>query len=167
MQKITLTSSGNEYEHTETAEGHFIDGEAFPVKIEKVSKDKYLMTTDNKVYRLQLAEANHEKGTAVLYIDNKKADVSIQDKISLLLEELGMSDMATSKVSEIKAPMPGLILDILCEVGQEVEEGDKLFVLEAMKMENIIKSGGSGKIKSIEVAKGDSTEKNQILLHFE
>jgi biotin carboxyl carrier protein len=72
-----------------------------------------------------------------------------------------------SKVNEIKAPMPGLVLDIIAEVGQEVNEGDNILILEAMKMENNIKSPTTGVIKEIKCEKGAAVEKNEVLILFE
>ena len=74
--------------------------------------------------------------------------------------------MANSTIAEVKAPMPGLILDVLAKPGQEVKKGDQLMILEAMKMENVLKAQGEGVISGIEVAKGDSVEKNQVLIKF-
>jgi biotin carboxyl carrier protein len=70
-------------------------------------------------------------------------------------------------MNELKAPMPGLVVDFLVEIGQEVQTGDKLMILEAMKMENVIKASGQGIVKKINVIKGQSVEKSQILIEFE
>jgi biotin carboxyl carrier protein len=74
--------------------------------------------------------------------------------------------MNASKVNEIKAPMPGLVLDVRVSEGEAVKKGDAIIVLEAMKMENIIKSPTDGIIKKISVKKGVAVEKNQVLIHF-
>ncbi|MDX1317201.1 MAG: acetyl-CoA carboxylase biotin carboxyl carrier protein subunit, partial [Xanthomarina gelatinilytica] len=74
---------------------------------------------------------------------------------------------ASKKVNEIKAPMPGLILDIHVKEGQEVKEDDALLILEAMKMENVLTSPRDGIIKSISVSKNDTVDKNQLLIEFE
>lgn len=63
--------------------------------------------------------------------------------------------------------MPGLILDILVEEGQEVNEEDQLVILEAMKMENVITSPRNGVIKKIGVSKGDAVDKKQMLIEFQ
>ena len=63
--------------------------------------------------------------------------------------------------------MPGLILEINVEVGQEVVENDPLLILEAMKMENSFVSPRDGKIKSIAVVKGQAVDKGQLLIEFE
>jgi biotin carboxyl carrier protein len=70
-------------------------------------------------------------------------------------------------VNAIKAPMPGLILEISVVVGQEVKENDNLIILGAMKMENSFLSPRDGVIKSISVAVGDAVDKGQLLIEFE
>jgi biotin carboxyl carrier protein len=62
--------------------------------------------------------------------------------------------------------MPGLILEVIATVGQTIQKGDSLLILEAMKMENVIKAAGSGTVKSINVQKGATVEKNQILIEL-
>ncbi|MCL4155747.1 UNVERIFIED_CONTAM: hypothetical protein GTU68_052685 [Idotea baltica] len=62
--------------------------------------------------------------------------------------------------------MPGLVLNIRVSPGDEVAEGDTLLVLEAMKMENVIKAVGNGTVKEIKVGHGDKVDKGQILIQF-
>jgi biotin carboxyl carrier protein len=62
--------------------------------------------------------------------------------------------------------MPGLIVDVGVEVGQDVKKGDKLLVLNAMKMENIIKAPADGKVRQVLVNNGQNVEKNQVLIQF-
>jgi biotin carboxyl carrier protein len=62
--------------------------------------------------------------------------------------------------------MPGMVLNVLVNEGQTVKKGDALLVLEAMKMENILKSPAEGTIKKITAVKGTAVEKNQILIQF-
>jgi biotin carboxyl carrier protein len=80
---------------------------------------------------------------------------------------MGFEVGASKKVNDIKAPMPGLILEINVTVGQEVKEDDVLLILEAMKMENALTSPRDGIIKSISVSKSDTVDKNQLLIEFE
>jgi biotin carboxyl carrier protein len=79
---------------------------------------------------------------------------------------MGMTNTSSVKVNNVKAPMPGLIISLKVADGDEVKQGDPLLILEAMKMENILKSPGDGKVKSVKVKMGDSVEKNQILIEF-
>jgi biotin carboxyl carrier protein len=85
----------------------------------------------------------------------------------MLIKDMGFELGASKQVNDIKAPMPGLILDISVEIGQEVKENDSLLILEAMKMENNLTAPRDGVIKSISVEKGDAVEKNQLLIEFE
>jgi biotin carboxyl carrier protein len=64
----------------------------------------------------------------------------------------------------IKAPMPGVVIDVSISQGQEVEQGDILVVLESMKMQNEFKAPRSGKIHSVRVAPGDKVEQNAVML---
>ena len=77
-----------------------------------------------------------------------------------------MSSGSAVKVNEIKAPMPGLVVKVLVEPQHEVKKGDPVLILEAMKMENIIKSPCDGVIKSINTSKGSAVEKNHTLISF-
>jgi biotin carboxyl carrier protein len=79
---------------------------------------------------------------------------------------LGLDNLQSAKVAELKAPMPGLVLSILVKEGDEIKKGDNLLVLEAMKMENIIKSPADVTIKSIRIKPSDKVEKNQVLIQF-
>jgi biotin carboxyl carrier protein len=92
--------------------------------------------------------------------------LEVKDKLDLLLEKMGINQPSGIKVEDIKAPMPGLIIDIKVIEEQEVEQGEAIMILEAMKMENILKSPQKGIIKTIKVKKGQSVEKNQILIQF-
>lgn len=67
----------------------------------------------------------------------------------------------------ILSPMPGAIVSINVEVGQTVVDGQDLAVVEAMKMQNILKSERDGKIKSINVKAGDSVAVDELLIEFE
>jgi biotin carboxyl carrier protein len=80
---------------------------------------------------------------------------------------MGLDKMTNAGASQIKAPMPGLVLDVAVNVGDTVAKGDKVLVLEAMKMENIIKASGDGTVARILVDKGQTVDKNQILIEFE
>ena len=80
---------------------------------------------------------------------------------------MGFEVGKTKQINAIKAPMPGLILEINVSVGQEVKENDNLLILEAMKMENSFSSPRDGIIKSIAVFKGDAVDKGQLLIEFE
>ena len=68
---------------------------------------------------------------------------------------------------EVKAPMPGKILEILVNVGDEVNEDDELLLLEAMKMENPIYAPAGGTVKEIKIKANDSVETEQLMMVIE
>jgi len=89
------------------------------------------------------------------------------DGHDLLVKELGFALTKPNVFKNIKAPMPGLVLEIMVSEGDEVKEGDALIILEAMKMENVIKAPGEGVVKSIVVNSKDAIEKNAVLIEME
>lgn len=143
-----------------------LNGDSFEMDLAKQGSVHHLIH-EHKSYTIELVELNKEAKFCVLKVNNQEITVSIEDKYDALLKQLGMENMKNQKVNEVKAPMPGLVLTILVEPGQEISKGDGLFVLEAMKMENIIKSPADAVVKSIEVNKGIAVEKNQVLIKFE
>ena len=104
--------------------------------------------------------------TAQIRVNNNIYSVTAKDQFDILLEKMGLTGLATAKISELKAPMPGLVLKVFVEEGAAIQKGDSLFILEAMKMENIIKSPIDTVVKSIKIKPGDKVEKGQILLQF-
>jgi biotin carboxyl carrier protein len=91
----------------------------------------------------------------------------IQDELDQTLDTMGFNNVSAKQIKEIKAPMPGLVLEVSVEVGQEVAEGDRILILEAMKMENSICIHANAKIKKILVTKGQPVDKNQVLVELE
>ena len=122
---------------------------------------------NSKSYRIQVLSADKKTKNYSFKINNQNYEVCLKDKYDELLQKLGMDTSASKKINELKAPMPGLVVDIFVDNGQNIKKGDPLLVLEAMKMENILKSSADGTIKKVEVKKGSTVEKNEVLVHFE
>jgi biotin carboxyl carrier protein len=120
----------------------------------------------NKSYNVEILEINSEEKTQTIKVNGNTYTVAIEDKYDILLKQLGMEMNLASKIQEVKAPMPGLVLKVMVEEGTEVKKGDSLLVLEAMKMENILKSTTDGIVSKILVSQGDKTEKNAVLIQF-
>lgn len=100
-------------------------------------------------------------------INGTRYDISIKNELQLLIDELGLTTAATSVSNELKAPIPGLIVDVIVAPGAVVKAGDGLLVLEAMKMENKLLAAQDGVVKSVSVKKGDTVDKGTILIEFE
>ena len=133
----------------------------------KTSETKYHILKDNRSYKAEIISSNFNGKTYTVTINNNNYDAKISSELDLLIKEMGFTFGSTKHINSIKAPMPGLILDINVNIGQEVKEDDALLILEAMKMENIITSPRDGVIKSVLASKGDAIEKGQLLIEFE
>jgi acetyl/propionyl-CoA carboxylase alpha subunit len=94
-------------------------------------------------------------------------DIEIKDELDQLLEKMGLGSVSNKQVKEIRAPMPGLVLEIAVADGQDVNEGDKILILQAMKMENSIMIHTNARIKKVAVATGQAVEKGQVLVELE
>lgn len=133
----------------------------------EISKNKFHILKQNKSFIAEIVKSDFNTKSYQIKVNNTTYDVSIFNDLDILIKAMGFTTGSTKHVNSIKAPMPGLILEINIKVGQEVKEDDPLLILEAMKMENIITSPRDGVIKSISANKGDAVEKNQLLIEFE
>ena len=143
-----------------------LDGKAINIDSIEVSPGEFHVLHDSKSYSADIIKINKDDKTVLVKVNGNKYEVKLADKFDELLKNLGMDNLASKKVNNIKAPMPGLVLNIIAKEGDEVKKGDPLLVLEAMKMENILKSPTDGVIKKIAVQKGIAVEKNQLLIEF-
>ncbi len=100
-------------------------------------------------------------------IEGEYFSVVIKDEMDQMLDKMGFGIAAGKQVKEIKAPMPGLVLEINVQQGEELKQGSKLLILEAMKMENSITIPVDAIIKKINVEKGQAVEKGQVLVELE
>ncbi|WP_340157685.1 acetyl-CoA carboxylase biotin carboxyl carrier protein subunit [uncultured Maribacter sp.] len=121
----------------------------------------------NSAFDVEIIHSNFLNKTITLSINGNIYDVKLEDEYDQQIKKMGLLAVTTQKLNEVKAPMPGLIVDVLVEVGQEVIEGTPLLVLSAMKMENVILAQGEGVIKSVEVKKDDAVEKGQLIIEME
>ena len=128
---------------------------------------KFHILKDGRSYHAEIVHMDFVAKQFTIRINGSNYQVQLEDHYDQLVKQLGLEFNVQHKVKEIQAPMPGLVLEIEITVGQEVEEGDTILILEAMKMENIIKSPGDGVVKKIMVEKGQAVEKGGTLVVFE
>ena len=142
-----------------------IDGEPASFALHRVSPNEVLLLLDGR--SLTFTVEPQEDGTTKLTHRGRSLNVRLKTERDLLLESLGMETGNAAAAAELKAPMPGLVLSVLVEPGQEVQEGDGLVVLEAMKMENELRAHGPATIAAVHVAPGAAVGKNDLLISFE
>ena len=124
----------------------------------------HLLDQDEK-FEIKLISSKGK--TIVLKVNEAFYTIEISDEVDQMVQHMGLDKPAEVKMTDVKAPMPGLILDILVEPGSTVSLGDPLLILEAMKMENVLKAVGEGVVQSIEKVKGDTVEKNEVIVIME
>jgi biotin carboxyl carrier protein len=133
----------------------------------ELSNGKVHVLKKNQAYDCEILEHNFDQKTLTVLVNGNKYAVQIADEYDRLVEKMGLSAAATQRVTDVKAPMPGLVLDVLVEAGQAVEKGTALLILEAMKMENVLKAEGAGVVKEIKITKGAAVDKGQLLIAME
>jgi biotin carboxyl carrier protein len=152
------------YDVNVDAKGITLNNELKEISFASINENNFHVLLNNKSYNVELVSINAETKTASLKVNNRVYECEIKDQFDDLLKSLGLDNLNTKKLNDIKAPMPGLVLKVLVEEGQEFKKGDNLLVLEAMKMENILKAPADGIVKSIKIKSGDKVEKNEVLL---
>ncbi len=166
MFKITVNTN-HVFELSRNNNALQLNGGSFTWDVSKINDHSFHILKDNQSYNAEVLQADYAQKNFTVKINGNIYTVEAKDRFDLLLEELGMSNINSVQVKDIKAPMPGLILHVQVTEGQEVKKGDVLLILEAMKMENTIKSPTDGKIKAVRVSMRESVEKNQVLVQFE
>jgi biotin carboxyl carrier protein len=149
-----------------TAEGWKINGELQSADLRELQTGRYHIISGNKSMTVEVLTSDLVAKKHVLKVNGAVIEVQLRDQYDELLQALGMDIAAGKKAGDLKAPMPGLVVDVAVTEGQAVEKGDTLIVLEAMKMENSLKATGSATVKKINIQKGNTVEKNQVLIQF-
>lgn len=166
MLQINVNSK-YKYSIDAPADGHItIDNEAIAADIKQINASIFNVIRQLRSYNAEVINFDRALKTAQIRVNNNIYTVSAQDRFDLLLEKMGLTGLNSAKISELKAPMPGLVLSIFIKEGDAVAKGDNLLILEAMKMENIIKAPADAIVKAVKIKPGDKVEKAQILLQF-
>ena len=151
---------GRSFEITIHEDRVVVDGSPVEASVARVSDHTYSLLVDGRSHEFTISEnGTASKVTGI----GGTAEVSVYDRIAQLLLE---SQAAARHVhaTEVKAPMPGLVLKLEVEPGDTVHAGTGLVVLEAMKMENEIFATGEAVVESVHVKPGQAVAKGQLLV---
>jgi biotin carboxyl carrier protein len=127
----------------------------------------FTLEWNGKKYLGEVTEEKMEQGYIRVKINHREFLLEKEGKLDTLIKELGLDKEKIKKLKQLKSPMPGRVIGITVKPGDHVLVGDELLTLEAMKMENALKSDGEGIVKSIEVVLQDVVEKGKVLITFE
>ena len=165
MYKIKVNNK-HDFDIDRNSNQLLVNADVIDADIKQLNNALYHIINNNGSYNAEVVSFNVEDKTAEIKVNNTIYTVAAKDQFDVLLDKMGLSNLNAAKISEIKAPMPGMVLKVLVEEGAEIKKGDNLFVLEAMKMENIIKSPADVTVKTVKIKPGDKVEKGQILIMF-
>ena len=121
----------------------------------------------NRNVRIERMDGPDEKGNVTIRVNGVVQALQVLGPQQLLLESMGMSANVDTQEKHVESPMPGKILQVMVAPGTVVDEGDPLLVLEAMKMENVIRAPRSGVIAGVEAQVGEAVEKAAKLVTYE
>ncbi len=128
---------------------------------------RYHLLLEGRSYHARLEAVDYANRQYTFRINGSKYTVHIADQYDQLVQQLGLSVGGSQKENTVKAPMPGLVLNVLVQPGQIVQKGDALLILEAMKMENVLKAVSDGVVKTVRAIKGSTVDKGALLLEME
>jgi biotin carboxyl carrier protein len=136
------------------------------LRILKQEGNALVIQFKEKVMRAELIRIDHVQKSYTLQVDGRHLEFKLETELDMLVRKMGMERSGSLKVDQIVSPMPGLVLDVLVSEGDHVSEGTPVLILEAMKMENVIKAPADVVIDKILVKKGNSVDKKSVLITF-
>jgi biotin carboxyl carrier protein len=136
-------------------------------RIEWHDNNFFAITHQGKRYNGEICSDNSEQNELIIKVNHRIFNLKRIGELDELIASLGLDKPKIKKLKEIQAPMPGRILEIKITIGQELQVGDDVLSLEAMKMENVLKADGFGKVKEILIESNQVVEKGATLIVFE
>ena len=128
--------------------------------------NKVFLLVGDKPFVGYLTQVDIKEKKVWITINGYRFFCQIEEETDQLLKKLGFQVEKKSDMKLMEAPMPGLISKVFVSDGDEVVKGTPLFILNAMKMENIIKAPASGEVSRILVKQDENVEKGQTLIQF-
>ena len=135
--------------------------------LEKIAADLYHVLDDNRSHNVRVLSADHANKKYSMQVNGHKIDLLLRDAVEVQVHDMGLDELEEEHAKEVVAPMPGLVLSVAVSVGDSVEKGDQLLILEAMKMENILAASAAGTVQEVHIEPGQAVDKSQVLVTFE
>ncbi|HEY2848951.1 MAG TPA: biotin/lipoyl-containing protein [Gemmatimonadaceae bacterium] len=125
-----------------------------------------LVTIDGAVHRVT-ARRDETRGKYLLRIDGRRYPVEALDERTRAIRDMSAAAAGPTGPQPVRAPMPGLIIRIDVKPGDDVQAGQGVAAMEAMKMENELRAPGAGRVKAVHAKVGDAVEKGALLVELE
>mgnify|MGYP005850527891 CR=1 FL=1 len=135
-------------------------------RIERLSPWHWRLHTPTGTHDAWLLGHDADTGSLRLRVGRQTLHLRVESQRMQYLHLIGVDATAQRKAADLKAPMPGLVKAVLVEAGQAVEAGQSLLVLEAMKMENVLKASAPATVADIPATIGQAVEKGALLIRF-
>jgi pyruvate carboxylase subunit B len=165
--KYFVRIDGHDHEVVLDGEGVHLNGEDVGAQVAPIDGTPVRMVRiGDEVHRV-LVRPGSTRGEYTLWLDGYRFDVEALDERTRAIRELSGASAGPSGPAPLKAPMPGLIVRINVQIGDEVQAGQGLVVMEAMKMENELRATAAGRVKSILATIGSAVEKGALLIELE
>lgn len=171
MENLIINLSNKEYK-VEFEDKDFsmihLDGKPFRVELLKDFGDNIFSFLVNQKMA-QVEFELEEDGTLMIDHEGIAYEVRVTDELKKLLEIYIGKKAGSSSAGQgqVKAPMPGMVVKVLVKEGLPVTKGDKIIIIEAMKMENSVSSPVTGTVKSIKAREGTPVEKDELLIEID
>lgn len=166
MNDFIVTLNGQKREICVIDEGTVrVAGKEVYYEVSKISDYSYLLKVGNKVYEITTTPLSNE--SYGFLVDGHYFETTVRTRLQEKARELQTLREKENHHDVLKAPMPGMVLKLKKKPGDTVEIGESVVILEAMKMENDLRSPSSGTIREICVVEGTSVEKDTVLLTIE
>jgi len=145
----------------------FSEAEIVAADFIKHSPVDFNLIKNHRSVNAKLVSADTAAKKLTIEVEGENYEVEIKEELDQMIENMGFGTVSNKHIKEIKAPMPGLVLEINVTNGQAVNQGEKILILGAMKMENSINIHADAVIKKIRVSPGQAVDKGQVLVELE
>ncbi len=142
-----------------------IDGRAYELEASEPEPNVYLLKHENRIYQIFVSPNKKSDEPYAVSVGNQNYEIKIFDPKRL--RGTAASGEQAEGASEIKTAMPGKVVRVLVKVGAEIKQGDGVLVVEAMKMQNEMKSPKDGIVKEIRFAEGATVNAGDVLAVIE
>ncbi len=143
-----------------------VNGEAVDLRRHHIAENRSVILINGESVEVDVRQSG-TTGERLVFMKGIEVPVTIENyQLAQLRKRAGMTGPGSVEKT-LNAPMPGLVIDVKVSPGDEVTKGQALLIIEAMKMENVMKAPADGVVKAVHTESGKSVEKNDKLIELE